>query len=157
WESEGYHVLHDFLALPFGPDRTKKAKDIVDRGIKSKDEAIGGQAAGAAAFLALPDATSGMKPDEAAKLKIAVLVAYVDRFPEMSARIDLAQAYVDAGDKDNAPKSLKTAADSNLVHTDPEGEQNWKGIDKAVKDAQTKKLMSDADVKAIADLKAKWK
>lgn len=160
WDSEGYHVLHDFLAVDSSktadPDRNKKLKDIISRAIAAQTNPIGGDAAAAAARLALRSVASGLPAAEASKLTTQVLAIYVQQFPEVDAKIELAEAYVKAGDGDNAAATLKDAADVNSVRTDEEGKANWDLMNKAIKDGQEKKLLSADAVKSLDAAYAKW-
>ncbi len=157
WSSEGYHTLHDYQAiLPTDPDRAKKTRDIITRALNAKDEPVGGEVAVETAKEALAAATTDMAPKDAAKLRIDVLAAYVHTVPEASAKIELAEAYVAADDKENGPEALKNAADVNSVQTDAQSRVSWDRLNKAIKSAKDKSLLKPEDIKALDDYYAKW-
>ncbi|HWA84093.1 MAG TPA: hypothetical protein VG820_11690, partial [Fimbriimonadaceae bacterium] len=160
WESDGYHILHDFLAIDNAktpdPDRNKKLKDIVDRALKVPSGSIGSDAAIAAARLALREVAATMPATEAAKLTTEVLALYVQQFPELDAKIELAEAYIKAGDADNATTTAKDIADMTSVRTDSEGKAIWDRLNKAIKDAKDKKLFSADTVKSLDASYVQW-
>ncbi|HVT12439.1 MAG TPA: peptidylprolyl isomerase [Fimbriimonadaceae bacterium] len=160
WDSDGYHILHDFLAIdnaqPPAPDKSKKLKDIVDRALKIPAGAIGSDAAAAAARLALREVTSTMPAAEAAKLATQVLSLYVQQFPELDAKIELTEAYIKAGDADNTASTAKDAADMISVRTDDQGKALWAQLNKAITEAKDKKLFPPDVVKSLDASYVQW-
>lgn len=160
WKNEGYHIFHDYLdaksASPTGPAQAKKMQEILDRAMKAQDDPQSAQIAAATAMVALDDATRGLPPDAAAKLKVSVLEAYVQQYPELPAKIDLIEAYVATGNKDRLASALHSAADSNSIRLDQEGTTNWVRIARAEKDALAKKLIEKTDAEDIDKLHAQW-
>jgi hypothetical protein len=157
WQSEGYHILHDYLAIkPTEQNRAAKLKAIIDRALKVQGDLMDSKPAVAAGKMALTEATLGMKEQDAAKLRADVLAAYTQQFPELDAKIDEADAYITLGDADNTTVTLKDAADQSSINTDPEGKTNWDSINKKVARAKAKNLLRPEDEKKIADEYAEW-
>jgi hypothetical protein len=159
WASEGYHVLHDYLVLGSAskdPDRPKKLRELIQRALKPQADAASSDAAVGTAMVALGEAVEGLSSEEAAKLRVSVLTAYVQQFPEVGAKIDLAEAYVALSDAQNTAPALRDAADSNSAHVDNEGMSNWNRLAKAEKEAVAKKLLKPEDVQFIDAQHADW-
>jgi hypothetical protein len=105
---------------------------------------------------AMDAAVIGMAPAQADELKIKVLPAYLETSPEISAKIDLAGAYISSGKADEAQAALFDAADSNSVHQDEEGKGNWTRINAAIAEAEKKKLIGSEQVAKLKQTYADW-
>lgn len=159
WVNEGYHVLSDYFMLKKNPapDQTKKIKDIFDRAMKLLNDPLASDVASGTAYLAFQDIESTLPADVRAKDAIEVLAAFTRSYPAIPQEIDLAEAYIKAGDAPNATDTLKNVSDSNSIHTDAEGKGNWTRILAALKAAETKQLIKPKDAKTIRDTYAEWK
>lgn len=159
WNSEGFHVLHDYIALDSGPpdaNKNKQLRSLIDRALKVGNDPVGGEAAAATARLSLDQAVIGLPAAEADKLKTDVLAYYAQTFPEIPAKLDLAEAYIGAKDAANASTALVNAADSNSIRTDDEGKTNWERIQKDIKKAQDAKLLTPEQLQNLDKLYSDW-
>jgi hypothetical protein len=161
WKNEGYRLLHDYLVMENGPaakpsERPKKVKEIIEAALKLKDDPLSGDIASSVAMTAFSEIKSTLTPAELTSLQIPVLDAYAQHFPEVDVKIELAQAYVKAGDKDNTGRALLSAADANSIHFEPTAKTHWGTINREVAIAREKKLVEIEDATKLNKIYTDW-